>query len=267
MTDVAFLLGREPGPDSVLPAVLRGLRRAGFNATLHLAGDPEWPRAVSGADLVVLRALSIETLEALRPLAHGGTRFCNQVEATLAARDKAVASRLLARAGVPAPPTTVVHRWADVGEVASRRSIVVKPVQGSRGHGVVFLTRSERGPAPWPGPYLVQDQVDHAGHDRKVYVVGTHMAGVLRPWPPMTLADKNGTAFVPSAEERQVAWAAGAALGLEIFGVDLLLGHDGPVVVDVNAFPGFKGVPGAARWLERHLAASARGQGVQRCTS
>ncbi|MDQ4069776.1 MAG: hypothetical protein M3203_09965, partial [Actinomycetota bacterium] len=58
--------------------------------------------------------------------------------------------------------------------------------------------------------------------------------------------------------ERRAAVAAGAALGLEIFGVDLVVGGDGPVVVDVNGFPGFKGVPPAAAWIADHLRAVAR---------
>jgi len=128
----------------------------------------------------------------------------------------------------------------------------VKPYAGSRGVGVVDgVSLPER--EPFPGPFVVQERVDGDGLDRKLYVVGETVRGVLRAWPPRTLADKRGTAFVPSDDERQLALLTGRALGLELFGVDVLYGAAGPVVVDVNAFPGFKGVPDAASLLQHYL--------------
>jgi ribosomal protein S6--L-glutamate ligase len=60
------------------------------------------------------------------------------------------------------------------------------------------------------------------------------------------------------AEWSEVALRAGAALGLNLFGVDLLVTDRGPVVIDVNAFPGFRGAhqPAASmlRFLESHVA-------------
>jgi glutathione synthase/RimK-type ligase-like ATP-grasp enzyme len=41
----------------------------------------------------------------------------------------------------------------------------------------------------------------------------------------------------------------GELLGLELYGVDLLETPDGLSVTEVNCFPGYKGVPGAARLL------------------
>ncbi|CAN5140929.1 hypothetical protein BH18ACT4_BH18ACT4_05270 [soil metagenome] len=267
MSDVAFVLGSEPGPASLLPAVLAGLHQTGATTTVQLAHELRDVDVVSGADVVVLRALSIDALDRLRPLEATGVRCCNRIGATAAARDKAESARLLAEAGVPAPATVVFDNWASVQDLASSRPVVAKPVHGSRGHGVVFLDRGQRCRAPWPGPYLVQDRIDHDGRDRKVYVVGTRVAGVVRRWPPVTLSDKHGAAFAPDREERDAALAAGAALGLEIYGVDLLAGAEGPMVVDVNAFPGFKGVPAAATWVTEHLAALAHAVEVARCAS
>ena len=42
---------------------------------------------------------------------------------------------------------------------------------------------------------------------------------------------------------------------------------DGPVVVDVNAWPGFKGVPGAAERLSAHLLARIGSEEVLTCAS
>ena len=37
----------------------------------------------------------------------------------------------------------------------------------------------------------------------------------------------------------------GRVFGLRLYGVDLLMTEQGPIVVDVNSFPGFRGVVGA----------------------
>ena len=59
-------------------------------------------------------------------------------------------------------------------------------------------------------------------------------------------------------EVRAVALRVGRALGLELFGLDVIESPGGPVVVDVNYFPGYKGVPDAGALIGEHLAARAR---------
>lgn len=254
MSKVAFLLGRRPSDESLLPDVLDRLEAGGHRTEVHLVAEVDDVEALAGCDLVVLRALQLPDLDRLGPLERAKTRCCNSVKGCRAARDKALAASLLEDAEVPTPRTTVAHGWDAVEELAAEIPIVVKPVLGSRGAGVVFVERGQRNEPPWPGPYLVQERVDGDGLDRKVYVVGGRVAGVLRRWPPASFEEKVGSSFVPGPEERRAALAAGAALGLDVFGVDLVPGPKGPTVVDVNAFPGFKGVPTAPMWLADHFA-------------
>jgi ribosomal protein S6--L-glutamate ligase len=53
------------------------------------------------------------------------------------------------------------------------------------------------------------------------------------------------------------ARAAGAALDLQLYGVDLLITGGRPVVVDINPFPGFRGAHRPADALLRFLSAVA----------
>jgi ribosomal protein S6--L-glutamate ligase len=46
---------------------------------------------------------------------------------------------------------------------------------------------------------------------------------------------------------------AGQVLGLDLFGVDIIVTTRGPLVIDVNAFPGFQGVPNAAEYLVNYV--------------
>jgi ribosomal protein S6--L-glutamate ligase len=254
---IALLLGRAPGRHSILPAVVGHLRAAGSEVTAHLWDDTT--RAdVAAADLVVLRALPASALGAVAADADAA-RCCNTPAATAAARDKSIGMPLLGRAGVPVPRITAAATWTAAQVAAGGRPVVIKAVDGSRGRGVL-LAPDGRLPAsaPFPGPYLVEEHVAGDGRDRKLYVIGDRVHGVLRRWPPRHLADKLGEPVEPEPALRSLALAAGAALGLEVYGVDVVVGPAGPVVVDVNAFPGFKGVPGAAPEIARHLLGRVR---------
>ena len=264
---IGFLLGQAPSAASVLPEVIWRLRQRGADVAFRLYQDQEpLPAALREADVVALRALGLTELRTLGRLDGGGVRYCNTVPATAMARDKAAAAAALDVAGVPVPRTRLVEDWTEARALAWERSVVVKAVYGSRGAGVLLGGREGLPElAPFAGPYLIQDRLDHLGPDRKVFAIGNHVSGVLRPWPPSSLADKWGQAFDPAPEEVAVATAAGVAMGLEIYGVDLVPTAEGPVVVDVNAFPGFKGVGAAAPALADHLLTLARsGAGRER---
>jgi len=258
MTALAFVLGRPPGRDSILPGVVEALQGRGLPVSVDVASQtvagPLRAR-LRAADLLVLRGLPLPVLQELRTTMDG-VAACNPVEATVAARDKAEAHRRLRAAGVPAPEAVVTDRWSDVLAFGVRRAVVAKAVAGSRGRGVHVGDRPGSLPddPPFAGPWLVEERVPGDGRDRKLYVIGDEVRGVLRTWPPRTLADKLGTVFDPTPDLAALARKTAAALGLTLAGVDVIAGPHGPVVVDVNAFPGFKGVPDAAPRVAAHLA-------------
>jgi ribosomal protein S6--L-glutamate ligase len=62
-----------------------------------------------------------------------------------------------------------------------------------------------------------------------------------------------------SEEVREIALRCGRLFGLGLYGVDLVEGPDGPVVVDVNYFPSYIGVEEAAPLIAAYIADYARG--------
>lgn len=103
---------------------------------------------------------------------------------------------------------------------------------------------------------MIQDLVTGDGRDHKVYLAGRHVRGLLKAAPA---GNPTTEAFVPSEELAAMASRTGAALGLDVYGVDLVVGPYGPRVIDVNPFPGFRGIPDAAALVASHLLALARG--------
>mgnify|MGYP000312408332 CR=1 FL=1 len=254
---IGFLLGRAPGEGSILPGVIRRLEAAGATVLAELAAGGAVSRRLLAMDVVVLRALDRDALDAAGALEEAGVRCCNSVAATQLARDKTAATRVLAEAGLPVPRECLLPSWPAVRAVARGRPVAIKSPAGSRGRGVLVPTDLLPEEPPFPGPYIVQDWLGGDGLDRKLYVVGSRVGGVLRRWPPRGLRDKLGERFEPAPRLRELALAAGEALGLELFGVDVVLGPNGAAIVDVNAFPGYKGVPAAERWVADHLAAAS----------
>ena len=56
-----------------------------------------------------------------------------------------------------------------------------------------------------------------------------------------------------------MARRAARAFGLGLYGLDIIESEEGPKVVDLNYFPGYKGIPEAAKLLTSYIVACARG--------
>jgi len=262
---VLVLLGRQPGPLSLLPAVVTHLRVADAAVEVRVIDDRADPRhATAGAAVIVIKHLADHQLDAL---ATTGAPCCNPAGAALTAADRISTWLALRRAGAPVPDARIAQSIDELRALAAVRAVVVKTARGSRGSGILHMTPAQRFVSvPLPGPWLVQERVASDGWDRKLYVTGEEVRGVLRRWPADTLADKLGNPMEVTADLARVAVAAGETLGLHVYGVDVLVGPDGPTVVDVNPFPGFKGVPVAPALVAAHLLSHVRRE-VPACAS
>jgi ribosomal protein S6--L-glutamate ligase len=245
---ILILAGKEPKRGTVLSAVLESLDARGIEIRLRwrdpLSDIADWPPG-----LVVQRGVSTDVLTALA--ARGGP-IVNDPSACLRLGDRSATLSHLASAGLPVPRHRVCRDWADVTALASSGAVYVKAGDTGRGAGVARIAIPGDA-APFPGPWHVETEWPGDGIDRKIYVVGNRVFGLLKRWP----RGGDATPFTPTTAMRALALRTGAALGLEIFGVDLV-GQDGRfAVVDVNAFPGFRGVTGAFDAVADYIAARA----------
>ena len=206
-------------------------------------------------DLVVLKSGTPAALHLAAAAAAWGVPCVNPVEATRLTQDKLAATALLLDAGLPVPDSRLA--WLD-GDAAARvrpfagLPLVVKGQRGSRGESVFPFAEGEL-PRMLPllpsGPYLLMERVPHWGDDLKVFVAGGWLRAIRRPYPALSPAEKRGRAVRVPRHAAQVAREAGRLLGLSCYGCDFVLGRDGAWLVDVNAFPGYKGADGAAAAL------------------
>lgn len=244
---VALLLGKPPERSPVLPEVMVALASRGADVRVHVPHEGEaLPHWLADAGVVALRGVPADTLAAVKVLEASGLRCCNSAGATLAVRDRSGVHHALADAGIPIPAAADVPDADAARRWASGRPVVVKAHNAmvGRGAGIALWAEPDRASAPsFPGPYLVQEWVAGDGVDRKVYVIGDRLDALLK-W--RGTGRRSGERFSLDPALDHLARAVGACLGLRIFGVDVIEGPLGPVVVDVNAFPSCAGVPGAA---------------------
>lgn len=252
---IAVLLGKPVRRPSVLSEVFDRLG-AVAEVSVHLPkGTEPPPDSVLVSDLVAHRGLGVPELTAALCLETAGVRCCNGISATLTVWDRAAVMQALAAAGAPVPATASLATWPEVVELAERFPLVVKAADGSIGRGLgVMIAAAGRLPptAPFAGPFMAQEYVSGDDRVHKVYVVGERRFGLIKRWP-RPAGDRSGEPFAVDSHLESMSRLAGAALGLEIYGVDFLHGPNGPRIIDVNPFPSCEGIPGAAEAIAAHL--------------
>jgi len=168
--------------------------------------------------------------------------------------DKFLATARLARAGLPVPRTftgqTAEQAQAAFADLGG--DVVVKPLFGSEGRGMVRITDQEiawrtfRTIEQTGGVLYLQEFVNHPGWDVRIFVIGERILGAMKrtahgDW--RTNVAQGGTAerFVLADAEKSLAMRAARATGAIIAGVDLILNDRGEwLVLEVNAVPGWK---------------------------
>ncbi len=221
------------------------------------------PGQVEPPDVVLLKSRSPEARDVARTAERAGSLVVNPPDATTTALDRAATAEYLDRAGVPQPRT---WSFAILRELASDAEtlpwpLVVKSRTSSRSDLVRLVTGptelAELLPEWGEEPVIAQEFAANDGFDIKVWVIGEDFSAARRR-SALESIDKSADEHLDPddlpEEWVRVARDAGAALGLELYGVDLLITDGRPVVVDVNPFPGFRGARGPAEALLRFLS-------------
>jgi tetrahydromethanopterin:alpha-L-glutamate ligase len=214
-------------------------------------------------DAVYVRTMSAGSFEAitrrlgvLHALASLGVVVWNDARAIERCVDKSMTSFLLARAGVPTPPTwtteSAVAARALVEQEAPRGPLVLKPLFGAQGKGLRLIRRPEDlpGPEEVAGVYYLQRFQSNGTQDFSDYRLfvlrGRVVAAMMRRASTWITNVKQGgqpLAVAPDPAMERLAIAAAEAVGAAIAGVDVLVGADGaPTVLEVNSMPAWSGL-------------------------
>lgn len=215
----------------------------------------------------------------LHALAEWGIPVCNSARAVERTVDKSMTSMLLRHAGISTPPTWVTESVAQarailMRETAAGHRVVLKPLFGSQGKGLLRLAVGDSlpDPATVQGVYYLQRFVEPAadgGRDYRVFVIGGRSVAAMTrqgaDWVHNVALGARCDAVALEADLCRLAERAVAAVGADYAGVDLMRTADGtPLVIEVNGIPAWKGLQSvstediaqrlARHFHDRHLA-------------
>lgn len=177
--------------------------------------------------------------------------------AIVRARDKLRSQQILTKAGIDTPKTLVSRNTADIDDLLEQIGlpVIIKLASGTHGNGVVLAETKKAAKSALQAFYLynedgtnilLQEYIkESAGTDIRAFVVGSRVVASMQR---RSLDDDfrsnlhkggEGTSIKLTAEERHIALAAAKAMGLHVAGVDLMRSSRGPLVLEVNASPGF----------------------------
>ncbi len=250
-------------PNSVLVDLFRRLKSRGFEVDVGVAEDLVLePDCMPVAyDLYVLKSHAELWLSLAGVLHNQGARILNPYPSCVAANNKIVASERLRAANIPTPRSWVTGDLTQLRSVVEAQPLLIKPCFGGRGKNI-YIVRDPDALAELPAiqrPWLVQEYIPGPGEDLKLYVIDDRVYGVRKPFSASSFQIP-GKPCAVSAEVRDIALRCGEAFGLSLYGLDVIEGPDGPVVVDVNYFPSYKGVRNAAEDLANFIENYARRQ-------
>jgi ribosomal protein S6--L-glutamate ligase len=213
------------------------------------------------ADLYLLKSHAPQALELAHSLEEDGRRVVNSWSSSRTCQDRVLTTELMQAAHLPWPQTqafsTLAEALSDPQALASVSwPLIIKSRYSHRGDLVDKLKDiSQLQPlaANWSQePVVFQEFIPGDGWDIKLWIIDRHVFAARRRTPLEAHASKED--FPIAENELPVAWrelalAIGRAFKMPLYGVDLLLTEKGPLIVDINAFPGFRGVPGASEAL------------------
>ena len=218
---------------------------------------------VKGYDVFIPRIAShmtkygtsvVRQLETSNPRAF----FMNKSIAITRARDKLRSTQLLAKAGVTIPKTVFSRNSTDIDNLLEEiggTPAIIKLARGTHGNGVVLAETKKAAKSVLQAFYLTNSDgtnvllqefiKESAGTDIRAFVVGSQVVASMKRQSLDDDFRSNlhkgglGEPIKLTTEEKRMAVKSAKAMGLLVAGLDLMRSNRGPLVLEVNASPGF----------------------------
>lgn len=190
-----------------------------------------------------------------------GSYCVNTASAILASRDKLAALQTLSRHDLGIAHTAFVRSPKDILHAIHSMGgapVVIKLLSGTQGIGVILAESNKVAEAiietlsSVKQDVLVQNFVSESkGRDIRAFVIGDKVVAAMRRTAAgqefRSNVHRGGTTQVVQLdpEYERTAVRAAQILNLNMAGVDMLEGKDGPVIMEVNSSPGLEGIEAA----------------------
>ncbi len=173
-------------------------------------------------------------------------------------RDKLRSMQILSRHHIGMPKTTFVRDRSDVINAIERTGgapVIIKLLEGTQGVGVILADSIKIAEAiietlqTAKQNVLLQSFVSESkGRDVRAFVVGDRVIGAMRRVAQgdefRSNVHRGGSVEPVELDDayRETAIRSAQIMGLQVAGVDMLEGKNGPMVMEVNSSPGLEGI-------------------------
>ena len=172
------------------------------------------------------------------------------------AHDKLLTQLELQKNNIPMPATYMASTIGAARSILERLNypIVMKFPQGTQGKGVLFAESFASASSILDAlsslrqPFVIQEYVETGGTDVRAFVIGEKVVAAYER--KATVKEKRANIHIGGTGEaidlddgtKRLAINAAKAIGTEVCGVDILMSHKGPLVIEINISPGLQGV-------------------------
>ena len=225
-----------------------------------------------GTDLKALDALIIkkigawysptllDRLEILRFLEAGGLKIYSSPESIIRVLDRLSCTITLKSNGIPMPQTTITEDVDAACQAVERYGeAVFKPLYSTKAKGMIVIRSGNRAREHVEAfknenaVMYIQKKIDRLDQDLGIaFLGGDYMTTYARSkadgaWDTTTRSGGKYAAFDPGPDIIELAHRAQALFNLDFTCVDVAMTDTGPVVFEVSAFGGFRGIATARK--------------------
>jgi RimK family alpha-L-glutamate ligase len=168
--------------------------------------------------------------------------------------DKYCSLTLFQENGLPVPRTAVTESHDEALKCFHELGgdVVVKPLFGSRGIGATRINdpdiaaRVFRTISFHHGVLYLQEFINHGGSDIRAFVIGDQVVAAMRRiaanWKTNVSLGAKPVPLKLSNELENLAVKAAKVIGCKVTGVDIIEGPQGPMLIELNSQPGWRGL-------------------------
>ncbi|MHA1699901.1 MAG: ATP-grasp domain-containing protein [Promethearchaeota archaeon] len=185
-----------------------------------------------------------------------GVYLLNSRECLEICTNKSLTSYKLVKAGIPTPRTIICESFKAATNAFHELGgdVILKPLFGSKGIGIMHL--DDEGYASnvfynltrFDEVFYLQEFKDHGNEDIRAMVLGDDVLCAMKrrnrpdsknPWKTNIFTGAVGVNLKLSDDLKDLAIRSAEIVKGKFVGVDLIETKDGPMVIEVNAVPGF----------------------------
>ena len=193
-------------------------------------------------------------MDLLHHLERRGMLIINPPSSIERSVDKYRALSLMEEQGLPVPRTATTENLDEAlksfGELGE--DVVLKPPFGSKGIGSTRVSDPEIAARIFGavtfhhGVLYLQEFIPHGNSDIRAFVLGDRviasMKRVADNWKTNISLGAKPVGLKLSKEQENLAVEAAKVIGCEMAGVDILEGPEGPLIIELNSQPGWRGL-------------------------